>query len=56
MDFSTMPWLFAVFGGAAILGVALAYGAYKSSKASRIQREAAERGAREIYHKDEPKS
>ncbi|WP_196259613.1 hypothetical protein [Pelagibacterium limicola] len=56
MELSAMPWLFAVFGGAAILGLAIAYGALKSRKASRRQREAAEQGARDLYHKDQSKS
>lgn len=56
MELSAMPWLFAVLGGAAILGLVMAYGAYKSSKASRRQRNAAECGAREIYDKDDKES
>lgn len=56
MELSATPWLFAVLGGAIVLGLAIAYGMMKSSQASRRQREAAERGARELYHKDESKS
>ncbi|SDG38753.1 hypothetical protein [Pelagibacterium luteolum] len=52
MDPFPYPWLFAVLGGAVILGIVLAYGAFKSSRATRRQQEAAERGAEEIYHKD----
>lgn len=50
------PWLFAVLGGAVILGIVLAYGAWKSSQATKRQKAAAERGAHEMYHKDETKS
>ena len=54
--FSASPWLFAVFGGAILLGIFIAYGMFKSGKASRRQVNTAERGARELYHKDESKS
>ncbi len=56
MEFSSMPWLFAVLGGAVILGLIIAYGATKSGRANRRQRDAAERGARDLYHKDQSKS
>lgn len=56
MDLSTMPWFFAVLGGAAILALVLAYGVYKSSSASRRQRDAAEKGARDLYDKDNKES
>ncbi|WP_164730575.1 hypothetical protein [Pelagibacterium montanilacus] len=56
MEFAASPWLFAVLGGAIMLGAALAYGILKSHKASRRQREAAEQGARDLYHKDQSKS
>lgn len=44
-------WLFATAGGAVILGAAIAYGIMKSRKATPRQRDAAEQGARELYHK-----
>lgn len=53
--FSASPWLFAVVGGTIILGIFIAYGMIKSSHASRRQVDTAERGARELYHKDEGK-
>lgn len=53
MELSASPWLFAILGGAVLLGIAIAYGAMKSSHASRRQRDAAEEGARKMYHKDE---
>lgn len=56
MDPFPYPWLFAVLGGAVILGVVIAYGAFKSSKATPRQKDAAEHGARDIYHKDQSKS
>lgn len=56
MELSASPWLFAILGGAVLLGLAIAYGMMKSSHASRRQRDAAERGARDLYHKDESKS
>jgi hypothetical protein len=56
MELSAAPWLFAVLGGAVILGLAIAYAVIKSSRASRRQRDAAERGARDLYHKDQSKS
>lgn len=56
MELSSFPWLFAILGGAVILGIAIAYGMYKSGQASRRQINTAERGARELYHKDESKS
>ncbi|HWJ86485.1 MAG TPA: hypothetical protein VNS12_00245 [Pelagibacterium sp.] len=46
-------WLFAVLGGAIILGIALAVGANRSSHATRRQQDAGERGARELYHKEQ---
>lgn len=46
-------WLFAVLGGAIILGIALAVGAYRSSRATRRQQDAGEKGAREMYHKEQ---
>lgn len=49
------PWLFAVLGGVVILGIFLAYGAWKSSRATRRQKAAAERGAHEMYHEEEGK-
>lgn len=55
-EFAASPWLFAVAGGALLLAIALAYGMMKSRSASRRQVDAAERGARELYHKDESKS
>lgn len=56
MDPFPYPWLFAVLGGVIILGIAIAYGAYKSSKATPRQKDAAERGAHELYHKDQHKN
>jgi hypothetical protein len=55
-ELAASPWLFDVAGGAVILGLALAYGMAKSRSASRRQENAGERGARELYHKDESKS
>lgn len=49
------PWLFAVLGGAIILGAVLVYGVLKAHKASGRQRAAAERGAHDLYHKDQSK-
>lgn len=51
----SFPWLFAVLGGAVILGLVIAYGAFRSSKATPRQEQAAERGAHDLYHKDESK-
>lgn len=56
MELSASPWLFAIVGGAIILGLAIAFAVLKSSQASRRQREAGEQGARDLYHKDESKS
>lgn len=52
MEAFPFPWLFAVLGGAIILGLVIAYGAFKSSKATPAQKARAERGAEEAYHKD----
>ena len=46
------PWLFAVLGGAIILGFVIAYGAYKSSRAKSRQKRAAQRATHDLYHKD----
>ncbi|WP_421952458.1 hypothetical protein [Pelagibacterium sp.] len=51
----SFPWLFAVLGGAVILALVIAYGVIRSSKATPRQKEAAERGAHDLYHKDESK-
>lgn len=56
MDPFPYPWLFAVLGGAIILGLFLAYGAYKSSTATRRQKQAAERGAQRIYEEEKSES
>lgn len=56
MESASFPWLFAIVGGAIILGLAIAYGLIKSSQATRRQRAAGEQGARELYHKDESRS
>lgn len=53
MDPFPYPWLFAVVGGALILGIVLAYGAWKSSNATRRQKAAAERGAHDLYQEDD---
>ncbi|WP_158541512.1 hypothetical protein [Pelagibacterium lacus] len=53
MEVSPYAWLFAVLGGAIILGIVIAYGAIKSSQATRRQKDAAERGTRDMYHKDQ---
>lgn len=54
MDPFPYPWLFAVLGGAIILGLVIAYGAIKSSQATRRQKEAAERGAHDLYESEDP--
>ncbi|UYQ71420.1 hypothetical protein OF122_15400 [Pelagibacterium flavum] len=51
----SFPWLFAVLGGAVILGLVIAYGAIRSSKATPRQKDAAEHAAHDLYHKDESK-
>lgn len=56
MDPFPYPWLFAVLGGAIILGIVIAYGAFKSSKATPRQKAAGEQATRDLYHKDQSKS
>ncbi len=51
----SFPWLFAVLGGAVILGIVIAYGSFRASKATKRQQEAGEHAAHEIYHKDQAK-
>lgn len=46
------PWLFAVLVGAIILGVVIAYGAFKSSRTTRRRRDAA-RGLRDLDGKNQ---
>ena len=53
IDPGTALWFFAVVGGAAILGVALAYGVIHNRKRTARDKYEAERGAHEIYEKEE---
>lgn len=52
-DIPTIGWLFAVAGGALILGVAIAYGVMGNREVTRSERLAAERGAHEIYERED---
>ena len=51
----SFPWLVAVLAGAVVLGAVLVYGILRSRRASARQRMGAERGAHDLYHKDESK-
>ena len=53
LDPGTALWFFAVVGGAVILGIALAYGMIHNRKRTAREKIAAERGAHEIYEKEE---
>jgi pantothenate kinase type III len=53
LDPGTALWFFAVVGGAAILGIALAYGIIHNRKRTAREKAATERGAEEIYEKEE---
>lgn len=46
------PWLFALLGGAIILGVMIAYSAFRSARNIRRQRNAAARGLRDLENED----
>jgi hypothetical protein len=48
-DLPTIGWLFAVAGGALILGLAIAYGIMRGRKVTPREHASAERGARDIY-------
>lgn len=52
-DSGTLLYLFAVAGGAAILGGAIAYGFMRSKQRTRRERLATERGTRELYEKED---
>lgn len=52
-DILTMPWLLAIVGGALVLELVIAYGAYQSAQVTRAQANAGERGARRMYGKDD---
>ena len=53
ITFLTSPWFFAVVGGFIILGLALAYGAYRTRHRSRLEKLQRDQGTREVYRKDE---
>ncbi len=55
MDFSSSAWLFAVLGGAILLGLAIAYGVFKSAKTSPREEQVGEQATRDLYHKDQAK-
>lgn len=46
------PWLFAVLGGAVLLGIGIAFGMSRAAHATRAQRQASEDGARRLYGKE----
>lgn len=50
-------WLFVVVGGAVLLGLAIAWGIFRSRQETRTEVERAEEGTREIYGKspEEPR-
>lgn len=54
-DFFTIPWLFAVAGGALILGAVIAYGAWRGSHTTRRQMQTGERAAHDLFHPEEHK-
>lgn len=53
IDPGTALWFFTIVGGAAILGVALAYGVIHNRSLTLGERFATERGTRELYEKEE---
>ena len=48
----TFNWLFAVAGGALILGLAIAYGLMQSRRRSRRDDQVAEQATHDIYKRD----
>lgn len=50
------PWLFAVLGGAVILGLLLVYGIVRGGRATRREQDEGERKTRDLYHKEDHKS
>ncbi|WP_158626049.1 hypothetical protein [Arsenicitalea aurantiaca] len=50
-DATTFPWLFAVLGGAVILGLVIAFAMARNAKRTPRERALNEQGAREQYHK-----
>lgn len=55
MELSGIYWVF-IGIGVICLFAAIVYGNYRSGKASKRQEMAGERGARDLYHKDQSKS
>jgi hypothetical protein len=53
LDSGTLLYFFAVVGGALILGLAIAYGFMRSKQRTQREKLAAERGAHEVYEKED---
>jgi hypothetical protein len=53
LDSGTLLYFFAVVGGAAILGAAIAYGIMRSKQRTQREKLATERGAHELYEKED---
>lgn len=52
-DLPTIGWLFAIAGGAAILGVAIAYGLMRNRERTTHEKLQSEAGARRIYEEED---
>jgi hypothetical protein len=52
-DPGTVLWFFAIVGGTIILGIAVAYGVLRNKKRTIAEKRASERGAHEIYEKED---
>jgi hypothetical protein len=53
MDLAALPWTYIVFACTVLVALGIAWGLYQSSRTTKAEERAAERGAREIYKKDE---
>lgn len=53
LELGAWPWALFVLLGTVALGAALAYGQYRSSKATRAQERASEAGSRRVYRHEE---
>lgn len=53
LDSGTLVYLFAVTGGALILGLAIAYGVMRNWQRAQREKLASERGAHDIYQKED---
>ena len=52
-DFGFGPWAFIVLGGMIVLGIAIAYGAMRTSHRTRAERMASERATHQLYERED---